>query len=227
MMEPALDPQAGSRSELVRPSVYYRRYLSTPHNVIRTTKKNLTKESYMKKIFTLALAIITMAFTTTQVMAQPPTLTMKVTSKAFEDGAVIPIKYTSHGDNIQPDFTITGIPAGTVSYAVILHDIDVNLGNTTDDVTHWVAFNIPSPNIPEGSLPAGSVNGNNIRNQPGYMGSGAPNKDRFHHYVFEFYALNANLDLKEGASRADVMAAMQGKVVGKVAYVGRYANARP
>lgn len=183
----------------------------------------------MKKIFTLALAVIAMAFTANQVMAQggPPLANMQVTSKAFADGAVIPIKYTSHGDNIQPDFTITGAPATTVSYAIIFHDIEVALAPNTDDVTHWVAFNIPSPNIPEGSLPEGSVDGNNIRQQPGYMGSGAPMKDRFHHYVFEFYALNANLDLPEGASRADVMAAMQGKVVAKAAYVGKYADARP
>jgi phosphatidylethanolamine-binding protein (PEBP) family uncharacterized protein len=51
--------------------------------------------------------------------------------------------------------------------------------------------------------------------------------DRYHHYVFEFYALSENLDLPAGASRADVEAAMQGKVVAKAAYVGRYANARP
>ena len=59
------------------------------------------------------------------------------------------------------------------------------------------------------------------------MGSGAPLRDRFHHYVFEFYALNEDLDLAEGASRDELMAAMEGKVVAKAAYVGRYANAQP
>jgi Raf kinase inhibitor-like YbhB/YbcL family protein len=152
---------------------------------------------------------------------------MQVKSTAFEDGAVIPLKFTSHGENVQPDFTITGAPEGTVSYAIIMHDIEVALAPNTGDVTHWVAFNIPSPNIAEGSLPEGSVQGANITGQPGYMGSGAPLRDRFHHYVWEFYALNANLDLPAGASRADVEAAMQGKVVAKAAYVGRYANARP
>ncbi|MES2623751.1 MAG: YbhB/YbcL family Raf kinase inhibitor-like protein [Pseudomonadota bacterium] len=181
----------------------------------------------MKKIFTLALAMVVMAFSAHQVMAQGFVLpNMQVTSKAFADGAVIPLKFTSHGDNIQPDFTITGAPDTTVSYAIIMHDIEVALGGNTDDVTHWVAFNIPSPTISEGKLPDGSVQGNNIRGL-GYMGSGAPLKDRFHHYVWEFYALSANLDLKEGASRADVMEAMKGKVVAKAAYVGRYANAQP
>lgn len=181
----------------------------------------------MKSIVRIALAAATMVFTL-QAGAQGFQLpNMQVTSKAFEDGGIIPIKYTSHGDNVQPDFTITGAPEGTVSYAIIMHDIEVALAPNTGDVTHWVAFNIPSADIAEGSLPEGSVNGNNIRNMPGYMGSGAPLADRYHHYVFEFYALNANLDLPEGATREQVMEAMQGKVTAKAAYVGKYANARP
>jgi len=182
----------------------------------------------MKNLFTLTLAVAAMAFGASQAAAQGFQLpNMQVTSNAFEDGAVIPIKYTSHGDNVQPNFTITGAPEETVSYAIIFHDIEVAIGGNTDDVTHWVAFNIPSATIEEGSLPAGSMQGNNIRNQAAYMGSGAPYRDRYHHYVFEFYALNANLDLPEGASRDQVMDAMQGKVVAKAAYVGRYANAQP
>jgi len=182
----------------------------------------------MKNLIRIAFAVFAMAFTLNQAVAQGFQLpNMQVRSSAFEDGGIIPIRFTSHGDNVQPDFTITGAPENTVSYAIIFHDIEVALGGGTDDVTHWLAWNIPSPNIAEGSLPAGSVQGNNIRGQASYMGSGAPLRDRFHHYVFEFYALNANLDLAEGASRADLMAALQGKVVAKAAYVGRYANAQP
>lgn len=182
----------------------------------------------MKKFFCITVALIAAMVSFNQASAQGFQLpNMQVRSNAFEDGGIIPIRFTSHGDNVQPDFTITGAPENTVSYAIIFHDIEVALGGGTGDVTHWIAWNIPSPVIAEGSLPAGSVQGNNIRNQPGYMGSGAPFRDRYHHYVFEFYALNANLDLPEGASRADLEAALQGKVIGKAAYVGRYANAQP
>jgi Raf kinase inhibitor-like YbhB/YbcL family protein len=182
----------------------------------------------MKKFFCMTVALVAALVTFNQAAAQGFQLpNMQVRSNAFEDGGIIPIRFTSHGDNVQPDFTITGAPENTVSYAIIFHDIEVALGGGTGDVTHWIAWNIPSANIPEGSLPEGSVQGNNIRNQPGYMGSGAPFRDRYHHYVFEFYALNANLDLAEGASRADLEAALQGKVIGKAAYVGRYANAQP
>ena len=151
---------------------------------------------------------------------------MQVTSTAFEDGGIIPIRYTSHGDNIQPGFTITGAPEETNNFAIIFHDIEVAIGGGTGDVTHWLAWNIMAREIPEGSLPAGSVQGNNIRGQANYMGSGAPYADRYHHYVFEFYALDAPLELAEGASRDELVAAMQGHVVAKAAYVGRYANAR-
>ena len=181
----------------------------------------------MKKLAGLAIALVAMV-STAQSFAQGFQLpNMQVRSEAFEDGGIIPLRFTSHGENVQPDFTIIGAPETTKSFAIIMHDIEVALGGNTGDVTHWVAFNIPSGQIPEGKLPEGSVNGHNIRNQPGYMGSGAPLKDRYHHYVWEFYALSANLDLPEGATRDQVMEAMQGKVVAKAAYVGRYANAQP
>src|SRR5688500_7247728 len=123
----------------------------------------------------------------------PPLL---METDAFPDGGIVPQKYTGRG-GVQPAFKFSNAPAGTVAYAIIFHDLDVSLMGGTDDVLHWMAWNIPASanGIPEGSLPAGSVQGNNITNQPNYMGPGAPAGPRYHHYVFELYALNANLDL--------------------------------
>jgi len=153
----------------------------------------------------------------------PPLL---METDAFPDGGVVPQKYVSanNGPNVQPAFKISNAPAGTVSYAVIFHDLDVALQGGTGDVLHWMAWNIPASanGWPEGSLPPGSVQVNNIRGQAGYMGPGAPPSPRYHHYVFEVYALNANLDLPATASRDDLMKAMQGKTVAKAAYVGRF-----
>lgn len=180
----------------------------------------------MKKLTSILFASLALILSG-QVFAQGFQLAnMQVTSDAFEDGGIIPIKYTSHGDNVQPNFTITGAPEDTESFAIIFHDIEVALGGGTGDVTHWIAWNIPSAEIPEGSLPAGSVTGKNITGQNSFMGSGAPFPDRYHHYVFEFYALSENLDLTEEAGREELEAALQGKVIGKAAYVGRYANAQ-
>ena len=150
---------------------------------------------------------------------------MIVTSSSFEDAGIIPLRHTMHGENVQPQFTISGAPEDTACYAIIFHDIDVSKNNSTDDVTHWIAWNIPSAEIPEGILPEGSIVGNNIRGEARFMGSGAPFPDRFHHYVYEFYALNAPLELGEGASLSALTEALRGKVVAKAAYIGRYAKA--
>jgi Raf kinase inhibitor-like YbhB/YbcL family protein len=151
----------------------------------------------------------------------PPLL---MTSDAFPDGGVVPVKYAGRGGNVQPGFKFAGAPDGTVSYAIIFHDIDVSLKNTTGDVLHWVVWNIPAAagGIPEGSLPAGAVVGRNITGQNSYFGPGAPAGPRYHHYVFELYALNANLDLPPTSGRDELLKAMEGKIVAKSAYVGRY-----
>jgi Raf kinase inhibitor-like YbhB/YbcL family protein len=147
-----------------------------------------------------------------------------VESKAFADGAVVPRKYSFYGSNTQPDFKLTNLPDGAQSVAIIFHDLDVAMSGT-DDVLHWVAWNIPVTNgtatIEEGKLPTGSVQGRGVRGN-GYMGMGAPAGPRYHHYVFEFYVLNSKLDLPESASRPELLEAMKGKVVGKAAYVGRF-----
>jgi Raf kinase inhibitor-like YbhB/YbcL family protein len=150
----------------------------------------------------------------------PPLL---METDAFPDGGIVPQKYVGRG-GVQPAFKFSNAPSGTVSYAIIFHDLDVGLQNGTGDVLHWIAWNIPASanGIPEGKLPDGSVQGNNLTGQANYMGPGAPAGPRYHHYVFELYALNANLDIPQTASRDDLLKAMQGKVVAKAAYVGRF-----
>jgi Raf kinase inhibitor-like YbhB/YbcL family protein len=150
----------------------------------------------------------------------PPLL---MESDAFPDGGIVPQKYAGRG-GVQPGFKFSNAPANTVSYAIIFHDLDVALGGNTGDVLHWMAWNIPASanGIPEGSLPPGSVVGANIAGQNSYFGPGAPPGPRYHHYVFELYALNATLDLPPTASRDDLLKAMAGKTTAKAAYVGRF-----
>jgi len=149
---------------------------------------------------------------------------LKVDSNAFEDGGIVPQKYAGGGDNVQPDFRFTNLPDNAVSIAIIFHDLDVALGGNPDDVLHWIVWNIPATaaGIPEGSLPDGAVQGTSTMRRNSYFGPGAPAGERYHHYVFEFYALSSNLDLPTTAGRPELLAAMQGKIVAKAAYVGRY-----
>jgi Raf kinase inhibitor-like YbhB/YbcL family protein len=155
----------------------------------------------------------------------PPLL---METDAFPDGGIIPQKFTGRG-GVNPGFKFSNAPAGTVAYALILHDIDVAFGGNPGDVLHWTAWNIPASanGIPEGKLPEGSVQGPNVTNQNAYFGMGAPAGPRYHHYVFELYALNAMLDLPTTATRDDLLKAMQGKVTAKAAYVGRFRGEAP
>lgn len=149
----------------------------------------------------------------------PPLL---METDAYPDGGIIPAKYVG-AQGVLPGFKISNAPAGTVAYAVIFHDLDVAIGGP-GDVLHMMAWNIPASanGWPEGKLPEGSVMGQNMTRQAAYMGPGAPAGPRYHHYVFELYGLNANLDLPPTASRDDLLKALAGKTTSKAAYVGRF-----
>jgi Raf kinase inhibitor-like YbhB/YbcL family protein len=144
----------------------------------------------------------------------------------YEDGAMMPAKYAGRGA-VSPKISWTGAPPTTQAFAIIFHDMDPALNSGTDDVLHWMVWDIPgtATGLPEavaaGDLPDGTRQGRGITGQNAYFGPGPP-APRTHHYVFEIYALNAKLGLPATATRAEVMAALQGKVVGKGVYVGRY-----
>ncbi len=192
----------------------------------------------MRKTLLTAAAVLVLAATGATAVAQQSApggsapaaprwklVPLLVESKAFDDGGIVPLKYSFYGANTLPDFKLSNLPETTQSVAIILHDLDVAPAYGSEDNLHWLAWNIPVTlpvtQIEEGKLPEGSVNGRNGRT---YMGMGAPNGPRYHHYVFEFYALNAKLDLAASGGRAELLEAMKGKVVAKAAYVGRFRN---
>ena len=162
----------------------------------------------------------------------PPPPGLALMSPDFKDGDIIPDKYTQSAGPaaISPKLEWTNVPNGTVTFALILHDPDTALQKKTDDVLHWMAFNIPgtarelAENIPAGSatLPDGTVQAKNLRGAVGFMGPGAGAAGPYHHYTFELFALDTKLDLGPDASRADVLNAMQGHIIGKGVLVGRF-----
>jgi hypothetical protein len=124
------------------------------------------------------------------------------------------------------------VPDGIVSFALIVHDPDAATGNGTDDILHWMLWNIPGDarRLPEG-VPQGTQLPDNTRqisvSGPYYRGPGAPATGPAHHYTFELFALDTMLDVQAvGAppaqTRAAVLAAMAGHVRGKAVYVGLY-----
>lgn len=167
-----------------------------------------------------------------QTPAAPPPPAMVMTSTAFEDGGVIPDKYTQNAPNpVSPAISWENAPAKTASFTLIMHDVDTLPRPTGPDNLHWMLINIPATakGLPEGvpavaQLPDGTLNPlTQAGRKIGYLGMGAP-KGPYHHYVFELYALDIKLPAPstEVPVRDEILKAMDGHVLAKAAYVGRF-----
>ena len=145
--------------------------------------------------------------------------TMKITSSAFHEGANIPSKFTCDGSDTSPPLQIAGVPSGAKSLVLIVDDPDAPIGL----FTHWLVWNIPrqTGSIAEGSAPQG-VQGANDFGKSGYRGPCPP--PGTHRYSFKIFALDRELELRSGAKRSQVDAAMKGHVIAQGELVGRYAK---
>jgi Raf kinase inhibitor-like YbhB/YbcL family protein len=160
----------------------------------------------------------------------PPRPGLTLTTAAFDDGGVIPNKYTQADPNpVSPKLEWTNVPANTVTFVLYMHDPDVALQRKTDDMLHWLLFNIPGDarslgeGVPTGAQPSdGSVQIKNGGGVIGYRGPGAGAAGPYHHYTLELFALDAKLDLSPDATRADILKAMDGHILGKGVLMGRF-----
>ena len=148
---------------------------------------------------------------------------IKVTSRAFQEGGMIPRRYTCDGEDVSPPLAWTGVPEGTKTIALISDDPDAPMGTWV----HWVLFNLPA-NIKElaEAVPAdkellsGAKQGRNDFRRIGYGGP-CP-QGGTHRYFLRLYALDSVLDLAAGASKADLLKAIQGHVLAEGQLMGKY-----
>ena len=164
----------------------------------------------------------------------PQTPPLLMTTTAFEDGGVIPDKYTQAAGAmaVSPELKWSQVPMGTQTFVLLFRDPEFgyNRGAKTD-YTHWMLWNIPgtSTGIPEG-LPAGDLPDGTRQisaRSTGYLGPGA-GPGPYHHYTFDLFAVDTKIDVPTGtpaeaaATRAAVIEAMEGHVIGKAMLVARY-----
>jgi Raf kinase inhibitor-like YbhB/YbcL family protein len=175
-----------------------------------------------------ALALI-VAFPAGYVLSQPlvaggapPGLKLK--TAAFRDGDAIPKKCTCDGADASPQLSWEDPPAETKSFALIVDDPDAPSGTWV----HWVVFNLPAEaralpeSVPRGDkVQGGGLQGRNDFPQIGYGGP-CPPPGKPHRYFFKLYALDAELNLMTGATKADVEGAMDGHILAKAQLIGRY-----
>lgn len=185
----------------------------------------------MKLWFATLVLVSAAAIAQTPTTSAPTKPRLTLTADAFQDGSIIPNKFTmaAEGTPVSPKLTWVYVPDGTVSFALILHDPDTSLAKTTDEVLHWLIFNIPGTarDLPEGmpaqaQLPDGSIQVLNTGKKIGYMGMGAAAVGPDHHYTFELFALDTKLSLGPDATQAEVMKAMDGHILMKGVLVGRF-----
>ena len=164
----------------------------------------------------------------------PQTPPLIMTTTAFEDGGVIPEKYTqaASAGAVSPALQWSQVPMGTQSFVLLMRDPEPVLNRSAKmDITHWLMWNIPATStglaegVATGDLPDGSRQ-ISLRSN-GYMGPGAP-AGPYHHYTFELYALDTKLDVPTGTpqqaadTRTAVFNAMDGHVLGRALLVGRF-----
>ncbi len=156
--------------------------------------------------------------------AAPATKVLALTSAAFKPGQAIPKRYTADGMDVSPPLQWTGVPDGCKSLAVIADDPDAPVGTWV----HWVLYNLPpsAQEVPAGvaqesSLVGGIKQGKNDFGRIGYGGPSPP-PGKPHRYFFKLYALDTLLDLAPGATKNQLLQAMEGHILAQAQLMGTY-----
>ena len=152
-------------------------------------------------------------------------LTLK--SSAYDNGGVIPSRYTCEGEDVSPPLVWTGVPETARSLVLIIDDPDAPDPNAPKTIwVHWVLYNIPPDvtGLPEGvapeTLPPGIMEGLNDWNRTGYGGP-CPPIGR-HRYFHKLYALDTVLEGMKTPTKAEVETAMKGHIISQTQYMGTY-----
>lgn len=145
---------------------------------------------------------------------------MEVTSSGIDAAGKILPQYTADGNNINPPLTFSQVPDKTASLTLMVEDPDAPNGT----FTHWIVYDM-SPatmQILDGSMPLTGTAGTNDFGNKRYDGPAPPSGT--HRYVFTLYALDKSLGLPEGATKAEIQAAMDGHIIETAQITGSYSR---
>ncbi len=151
-------------------------------------------------------------------------MALTLSSSAFKPGGEIPRQFTCEGADQSPALSWSGAPAGTKGFALIADDPDAPMGTWV----HWVLYDLPgdSTELPTGvpaddTLRNGAKQGTNDFRKTGYGGP-CPPPGKPHRYFFKLYALDAPTHLRPRATKAEVLKAIDGHVLGQAELIGTY-----
>jgi Raf kinase inhibitor-like YbhB/YbcL family protein len=158
-----------------------------------------------------------------QVEAQTVPSKLIVQSPALKTGEPMPRDYTPDGRNISPPLSWSNLPPGTRKLAVVCADFGAG---SPPPWVHWIIYNIPAtakglpaglPIDPAAPMPgeiAGAVLGLNGWRRAIYRGP-APPAGTPHIYYFTVYALDADVNFEPNLTRAQLLEAMSGHIIGQ------------
>jgi len=143
---------------------------------------------------------------------------MQIKSKAFEDGEMIPVKFTCEGPNVSPPLEFIDVPKDAKSLVLMIEDPDAE----AKPWVHWMVFNIPpdAKGFEENSIANGAQQGLCNGNTLGYEGPCPPENE--HTYVFKLYAVDKMLDTNPTPDRKKVLEQIQGHTIDEAVLEGRY-----
>ncbi|NMC71776.1 MAG: YbhB/YbcL family Raf kinase inhibitor-like protein [Myxococcales bacterium] len=153
---------------------------------------------------------------------------MTLTSPDFADGQPIPRvhAYTGEGENRPPRLAWSNLPPGTVELALIVDDPDAP---RPEPWVHDVLYNIPVDATPEAMVLRDAAVDSVLRFVPGTnswgergWGGPFPPPGAPHRYVFTLYALDTTVNLPPGATKEQLLAAIDGHVLGTAVLTGTY-----
>ena len=132
------------------------------------------------------------------------------------------------GSNVSPALAWRHPPAGTRSFALLVHDPDAPTGSGW---WHWIVYNIPASvsSLPAGAgdpnkklMPAGALQGRTDFGTAGYGGP-CPPPGKPHRYYFMLYALKvASLEVPADATAAYIGFNVNAQALGKAQLMGVY-----
>lgn len=147
-------------------------------------------------------------------------MTILITSTAFAANAFIPRPYTGEGDNISPPLAWNGVPAGAQELALICEDPDAP---TPQPWTHWVVYKLSPILLGLAESAQGDfLQGRNDFGEIGYGGPLPPRGHGLHHYHFRLYALDEPLQARPELTKAQLLSAIEGHILGQGELIGVY-----
>ncbi len=138
---------------------------------------------------------------------------LSITSTDFEEGGEIPKNCGYKHGNEKPHLEFIPGETGLSVYAIIMDDPDA-MKAVGKVWVHWLEYGVTwgSNSFTSGKNDFGEI---------GYGGPAPP--DGRHTYVFKLYALDTELDLKEGFSKQELEDAMKGHIIAEAKLTGAYA----